>query len=62
MQLSVFLIEIVVVNHGAGVAVKIQHKVVHDKVTDHRIDVNDLRDVFALTELFQGLDQPTFVL
>ena len=58
---AVLLVEVVVVDHGAGVAVEVAHEVVHHEVTDHLVHVQDLLQVLLFVQLAQGVDQPILI-
>ena len=45
-ELSVFLIQIIVVDHGTGVAVEIEDEIVDYEIADHFVCVNGIFDVF----------------
>ena len=48
-------------NHRAGVAVKVAHKVVHHKVADDLLHVHHFLQVFLGVQLFQAGDEPVLV-
>ncbi len=48
-------------NHGAGVAVKIQNKVVNRKIANHRLHGHRVLNGFPLGQAFQRCDQAGFV-
>ena len=60
-ELAVLLIEVVVVDHRAGVAVKIAHKVVYHKVADDLLHVHHFLQVFLGVQLLQAGDEPVLV-
>ena len=58
---AVLFIQIIVVDHGTGVAVKIQDEIVGGKIADHAVRVDCLLRVFAVRQLPEGLDQTALV-
>ena len=60
-ELTVALIQIIVVDHGAGVAVAVANEVVHNKVAKHLVHIQHAFQIFIGPELFQRGDQARFV-
>ena len=61
-QPAVLLVEVVVVDHGAGVAVEVADKVVDHEVADHLIHVHHLLNILPRVEPLQGGDEAVPVL
>ena len=57
-QLPVGLVQIVVVHHGAGIAVAVDEIVVHHEIAQQLVDVQHVLKVFPLAEGLQAADQP----
>ena len=49
---AILLIQIVVVDHISGVAVAVDDEVMDDKIAEHRLDVQDLLQIFIAGERF----------
>ena len=58
-KLALILVQIVIVDHGAGVAVAVDHKIVDHEVADHRFHIHGAG--IRLAQGFQGRDQPGLV-
>ena len=58
-KLSVILVKIVVVDHGTGIAIPINHKVVNHKIADYRFRIHST--FLALTQILQGRNQPGLI-
>ena len=61
-QPTVLLVEVVVVDHGAGIAVEVADKVVDHEVADHLIHVHHLLNILPRVEPLQGGDEAVPVL
>ncbi len=61
-EATVFLVEIVVMDHGSGVAVIVAHEIVNYQIAYDRLHVHRRFDVLSLTELFERGDQPLLIL
>ena len=48
-------------DHGAGVAVKVTHKVVHYKVADHLVHIYHTLNILTLIQLLERGDEPVLV-
>ena len=61
-QPAVCFVQIVVMDHTAGIAVTVHREIVDDKVPQHLADVQHFFQIRLLGELFERRDQPGFVL
>ena len=59
-QHAVFLIQIIIMHHGARIAVPIAHEIVHRHIHGHRIGIH--AGQVAFPQLFQCGDQPGLIL
>ena len=60
-HLSVFFVQIVVVNHGASVAVAVAHIVVNHEIADDLFNINDRFNLFAGRQFFQRFNKPCLI-
>ena len=58
---AVLLIEVIVVDHGAGVAVEVDHEVVRRKVADDGFHIHGFFDVRVVIEAFERGNQAALV-
>ena len=61
-ELAVLLVEIVVVDHRARVAVAVHDEIVDDEIAQHRVHVQNVLQVLIRRELLEARYQPLFVL
>ena len=61
-QLAVLFIKVVIMYHGAGVAIEIVHKIMHDKIAYNLLNVYHVLDILVRVQLFQRCYKPCFVL
>ena len=59
---SVFLIEIIIMDHHTGIAVAIDREVMDDKIAQGCIDIDNAVDIGAAAEDLQRIDQALFIL
>ena len=60
-QLPILLIEIIVVDHRAGVAIPVDHKIVDDEIAQHLVRVEHIFQVLIGRQLFQRRNQPLLI-
>ena len=60
-EAALFFVEVVVVNHGAGVAVAVSDEVVNHEVAEDLVHVQDILQAFALAQGLQRGDEPGLV-
>ena len=60
-HLTVFFVQIVVVDHGAGVAVAVAHIVVNHEIADDLLYIHHRFDLFPVGQLFQRLNEPRLI-
>ena len=60
-QLSILLIEIIVVDHRAGIAIPVDHKIVDDEISQYLVRVEHVFQVLVCRQLFQRRNQPLLI-